>query len=244
MSARAFATALALAALAPLAACGEKTVGPTGVTPTKPFGRMRVVNAVPNATIADRVNVTVDGVPFAVNLAYGAVAPSGTALYYPAYEGARKVAVRRTADTTVKVLDEDVDIEANTDRTLYILGTRTGTPALFVRIDDNSPPAAGNIKLRLVDLARTAGNVDVYVTAPNASIATIAPTIPNLLLGDATRYVSLPAGSYQVRLTTPGTKTVLLTVNTGALAAGAIRTVVALDPVTGTALTSALLTDR
>src|SRR5919204_5652431 len=98
MSARTVAAALALAALVPLAACGEKTVGPTGVTPTKPFGRMRVVNAVANARIADRVNVTVDGVPFGVNLAYGAVAPSGTALYYPVYEGVRKLAVRRTAD--------------------------------------------------------------------------------------------------------------------------------------------------
>ena len=106
MSARSFATALALAALAPLAACGEKTVGPTGVTPTQPFGRLRVVNAVRNATIADRVNVSVDGVPFAVNLAYGAVAPSGTVLYYPVYEGSRQATVRRTADTTVKVLDE------------------------------------------------------------------------------------------------------------------------------------------
>ena len=235
-----------LGALALAAACGEKTVGPSNITPSQPFGRLRVVNAVANATIADRVNVSVDGVPFGVNLAYGGVAPTPPTLYYPAYQGNRQVAVRRTADTTVKVLDQAVAITADADQTLFVVrsgtsGTATGT---LLVTDDNTAPAAGSVKLRLVDLANTAGNVDVYVTAPNASIATVAPTLANVAPGAVSQYLTLAAGSYRVRLTTAGTKTVVLDVSTGALAAGAIRTFVALDPVTGTALTSAVLTDR
>jgi hypothetical protein len=227
-----------------LAACDEKTVGPTGAEPTQPFGRMRVVHAVPNATIADRVNVNVDGVPFGVNIAYGGVAPSGATLYFTAYEGNRQVAVRRTADTTVKVLDQAVAIAANTDHTVFIVrsGTAAGT---MVVTDDNSPPSEGNVKLRLVHLASTAGAVDVYVTAPNASIATIAPTIPNVAPGTVSQYQVRSAGAHQVRLTTAGTKIVVASVTTAALTAGAIRTIVSLDPVTGTTLPApVVLTDR
>ncbi|MDQ3696831.1 MAG: hypothetical protein M3373_02230, partial [Gemmatimonadota bacterium] len=59
-------------------------------------------------------------------------------------------------------------------------------------------------------------------------------------------YLTLGRRTYQVRFTPAGTKTVVLTATVTALAGAApyIRTVVALDPQVGTALTSAVLTDR
>ena len=235
----------ALLAAAVLAACGDKTVGPTGVTPTQPFGRMRFVNAVADAATADRVNVTVDGVPFGVSIAYAGVAPAPPTLYYPAYEGSRQVAVRRTADTSVKVLDQAVTIAANTDQTVFAI-RRGGTVTARVVADDNSAPPAGNVKLRVIHLAPTAGNVDVYVTAPSANLTTATPTLTNVAPDAVSSYLTMPAGTYQVRFTIAGTKTLIagLSVTTPALAAGAIRTVVALDPATGTTPTIALLTDR
>jgi hypothetical protein len=233
---------LLFAALAALA-CGQKDVGPTGVRPGQPVGRMRFVNAVADRTIADRVNVTVDGAPFGVNLAYGVPAPPPPTIYYPAYQGNRQVTVRRTVDTTVTVLDQPVAITANTDQTVF--ATRIGTTvSALVVTDNNTPPAGDSIRLRIVHLAPSAGNVDVYVTAPNASLATATSTLMNVSPATASAYLTLASGTYQVRFTRAGSKTVVLSATISALPAGAIRTIVALDPQTGTALTSATLTDR
>jgi hypothetical protein len=193
-------------------------------------------------TRANAVNVTVDGVPLGVNLAYAAAAPAPPTLYYPAYAGNRQFAVRRTADSTVRFLDQAVPIAASTDHTVIAVGSATVTA--MVLADNNTAPAAGNVKLRAVN-ATAAANVDVYVTAPSADILTIPPTIAALGPRTASAYVERAAGAVQVRFTTAGTKTVVRDVSIAALAAGAIRTVVLLEAATGgTPLTSAVLTDR
>lgn len=224
--------------VAAVAACGAEDVGITGFEPTQPTGRIRFLNAV---SAAGAVNVSVDGVPLGANLAYGAVAP-GTQ-YYPAYVGNRQFAVRRTADTSVHLLDAPVAVTANTDHTVIAAGAGAATTAL-VLTDNNAPPSAGNIKVRAVN-ATAAATVDVYVTAPDASIATIAPTFENLAPRTASAYVERPAGAFQVRFTTAGTKTVVRDVSVAAVGAGGIRTVVLLEAAAGGApFTSATLTDR
>jgi hypothetical protein len=226
-----------------LAACGTDDLGPAGFEPTQPSGRIRFVHAISDPR-ASAVNVTVDGVPLGVNLAYAAPAPAPPTLYYPAYAGNRQFAVRRTADTTVRLLDAAVPITANVDHTVIALGATTTISAL-VLTDDNTAPAAGSVKLRAVNAAPFATNVDVYITAPNASIATIPPTIAGLAPRTASAYIERTAGAFQVRFTTAGTKTVVRDVSIAALAAGAIRTVVLLEAAAGgPPLTSTVLTDR
>jgi hypothetical protein len=242
-----FGTALFVMAVAALAvACGERKVGPTGVSPTEAFGRMRFVNAVANATTADRVNVSVDGVPMGVNLGYGTIAGVSVATPYNAvYGGNRRFVVTRTADPTVTVLDAQVAITADTSQTVY--ATLQGTTAsAFVTLDNLELPTGSQVKLRAVHLAPSMGNVDVYVTAPNADITTATPQFANVAPRSATAYLTLARATYQMRFTTAGTKTVLLsaTVTPPAGTVPIIRTVVALDPQTGTALTSAVLSDR
>ncbi|MGI9076380.1 MAG: DUF4397 domain-containing protein [Gemmatimonadaceae bacterium] len=235
------ATLLLAAAL--LGACSEETVGPTGAESTQPFGRMRFVNAVPDAATSDRVNVLVEDLPFAVNLAFGVAAPAAPTLYFPVYAGSRKIAVRRTADTTVHVLDASVPIAANTDQTVFAV-KQGGVATTVVVTDDNSLPPPDSVKLRVIHLAQSAGNVDIYVTAPNASIATVVPTFANVAPGTVSTYLKLLRGAYQVRFTAPGSTVVILTITTPTLAAGAVRTAVSLDPQTGTALAGVTLTDR
>jgi hypothetical protein len=231
----------AFAALA--AACGERQVGPTGVAPTEAFGRVRVVNAVANAAGADtgRVNVTLEGVPMGVNLAYG----SGATSYNAAYGGGRRVVVTRTHDPSITVLDATVPLTVDTSQTVYAV--RQGAVAnAFVTLDNLELPTGSQVKLRAVHLASSAGNVDVYVTAPNADITTVTPQFANVAPQSATDYLTLARATYQVRFTTAGTKTVRVsaTVTPPTGAAPFIRTAVALDPQTGTALASAVLSDR
>lgn len=224
-----------------LAACGTDEIGPTGFEPNQPTGRIRFVHAISGTT---PVNVAVDAVPLGVSIAYAAAAPAPPTLYYPAYAGNRQFAVRRTADTSVHLLDAAVPVAANTDHTVIAVGTATTATAL-VLTDNNTAPAAGNVKIRAVNAANAAGNVDVYVTAPGADILTIAPTFAGLAPRSASAYVERQAGAVQVRFTTAGTKTVVRDVSIAALAAGAIRTVVLLEAAAGgPPLTSAVLTDR
>jgi hypothetical protein len=141
------------------------------------------------------------------------------------------------------VLDASVTVAANTDQTVIGVGSGATTTAL-VLTDNNAPPAAGNIKVRAVN-ATAAATVDVYVTAQDASIATMAPTFANLAPRTASAYVERAAGAFQVRFTTAGTKTVVRDVSVSAVGAGGIRTVVLLEAATGgTPFTSATLTDR
>lgn len=222
------------------AACGDDTIGLTGVDPTEAFGRIRFVNAVPNAAPVD---VTVDGVPMGVNMAYGAA--SGATVYNAAYGGNRRFVVTRTADPAVTVLDAQVSITADTSQTIYGT-TQGGTNNAFVTLDNLELPSGSQVKLRAVNLASGAGNVDVYVTAPNADITALTPQFSNVAPRSATGYLTLARATYQVRFTTAGTKTVRVsaTVTPPAGTAPFIRTVVALDPVTGTTPISVVYSDR
>lgn len=234
-----------LAAAATLAACGDEADIPSGVDPEQPYGRFRFVNAVADsATAANRVNVTVDGVPLGVSLAYGAAAPASS--YLLAYEGERTFLVQQTTDTAAHVFDGDVTITADTTQTVYatVVG---GNVSTVVTLDDLTLPGGDSLKLRVVHLAPVAGNVDVYVTAAGADLSTIDPTITDLAPGEASQYLRLKRGTWQVRFTPTGTKTVALTASVTAPAGSNpyIRTLLALDPVPpATALRSAVLTDR
>ncbi len=241
--------ALVAAAACMLIACGEESL-PTGVTPDQPAGRIRVVNAVSDPRKGDRVNLTVAGVPLAVNIAYAAVAPAigvqpNPAPYYPIYVGTWPVARRRTADTTIKVLDHSLVVAADVDYTVIALGDAGGVTGV-VLTDDNTAPSAGNVRLRVVHASISSpAAVDVYVTPVSTDIATVAPTAAHVAFQSATPYLSLAAGVHRVRITAVGSKTALLDTTLPALAANAARTVLFLDRAAGGLPgVSAILADR
>jgi hypothetical protein len=79
----------------------------------------------------------------------------------------------------------------------------------------------------------------VFVTASGAPLA--AATIANALTGVASSFVSVPAGSQQIRVTTTGLTTVLLDVGSQTLAAGQNATLVIAPPTAGSTLLRAFL---
>lgn len=244
---------LAAATLVAAAACSAKDA-PTGPRPTGPSSRLRVVNATPDPTAGGAANVKIGDQTFAVNLGYGAATG-----YQRVYTGQRELHVRRTSDTTIVVTDATFSNGADLDFTAFITGKRvanggTGIASIMVP-DDNSAPTAGNVKLRFVNASPAAGSVDIYVTAPTASILTATPDVAALNFASATAYLVKPAGTYRVRVTTAGTKTVLLDITQTAgtappspvvpalpaLAAGSIRTIAILDKSgSGTPITAAI----
>ena len=131
------------------------------------------------------------------------------------------------------------------DAYTMLLVKRAAGPTLVALSDTNTAPAAGKAKLRVVNAAAAAGNLDVYITAPDADIAAINPTVAALQPEKATLYQVIDAANRRVRLTTAGTKTVVLDVNPVTLAAGQVRTVIALEAAAGgNPLGSLTITDR
>lgn len=205
----------ALAAVV-LSACGDDT------SPNE-RGRLRVVHASPDAPAVD---VLIDGRQEVTGAAFTQSSP-----YIAVDSGSRALRVEPVGSNTA-VISANVRVAGATDYTV-IAANRVASIEPLVLTDNNTAPAAGNIKLRLVHGAPGAPNVDIYVTAPGVSIATLTPNFTNVPFRGASPYVEVPAGSYQVRITPTGTKTVAIDSGTLTLAAGAIRTAIARDAVGG-----------
>jgi hypothetical protein len=105
--------------------------------------------------------------------------------------------------------------------------------APIVLQDDNSAPAAGNVKVRAIHGAPSAPAVDIYITAPGADIQAETPALTGVEFGDVADYIEAPAGDYQVRVTPTGTKTVVIDSGTLTLASGQVRTAIAVDAAGG-----------
>jgi hypothetical protein len=223
--------ALTLVATLAVSACDDDD----DVTAPSTTAQLRVVHASPDAP---NVDVLVDNAAALTNVAY-----KGASNYLPVPSGSRNLKVRATGTTTV-VIDQTATLNQSTAYTVLATG-RVASIAPLLLTDDQASPAAGNIRLRLVHASPTAGNVDIYVTATTADITTATPTLANVAFRAASNYLEAPAGTYRVRITPAGTKTVAIDVNNVALTAGQVRTAVAVDaPGGGAPLGAILLADK
>lgn len=217
--------ALVLAAALGAAACDDDNTGPDSEA------RVRVVHASPDAP---NVDVLIDGAAVLTDVPFGAAST-----YLPVEAGDRELQVRAAGTSTV-VIEDDQDLDDGSDYTVIASGLVASISALELA-DDNSAPAAGQIKLRVVHGAPSAPAVDVYVTAPGADLNAATPTLASVPFRAASDYLEVPAGNYQVRVTVAGTKTVAIDTGTLTLSAGQVRTAIALDAPGGGAPFSALL---
>ena len=184
--------------------------------------RFRAVHAsadAPNVDVLvnDVLLPSLTNVPFGVGSAYLTVQP---ATY--------NIKVAPTGSTNA-VIEADLSLERGVDYTVAAINPVASIKAL-VLVDDNTPPAAGNVKVRLIHAAPSAGLVDIYITAPGADITSMPATISNFDFEDNSGYLEVPAGDYQVRITLATTKTVAIDTGTLSLADGQIRTAFAVDP--------------
>ncbi len=210
---------LLLAASALTAACSDDddNTGPDNQA------RVRVVHASPDAPDVDVLlddAVVLSDVPYLASSDYLEV-PSGS----------RNVKVN-AAGTATTVIDADVTLADGVDYTVIAAGLLAAIEPL-VLTDDNTAPGSGNVRVRAVHGAPTAGVVDIYVTAPGTDLNAEVPALIGVDFGDVADYIEAPAGTYQVRVTPTGTKTVAIDSGPITLASGQVRTAIAVDATGG-----------
>lgn len=212
--------ALTLAAVLAFAAgCGDDDP----VTP-QPAANLRILHASPDAPAVD---VLIDGRVVASAVPYKAFSQ-----YLPVAAGTRNIQVRATANPSLVVIDVSPALDADTDYTVIARNLIASIEPWLLR-DDNSAPGSGQIKLRLVHAAPGAPAVDIFVTAPGVDLSTATPVLTDVPYAAASNYLTVPAGTYQVRICPANSINVAIDSGALTLAAGQIRTAVAVDNTSG-----------
>ena len=183
--------------LAPLVA-GLLVLSLAGTTAAADTAKVRVLHASPDAPAVDVYldDAIVDAL---VNVPFGTI--SG---YLDIPAGAHNVKVYATGTTTGPVIDADVTVAAGA---AYTIAATNAVAAIEAQVLQDAPsPACDTAQVRVVHFSADAPAVDVATTGAAPADAVVkAITYPN-----ATDYLALPGGSYDLEVRLAGTTTVAL----------------------------------
>jgi hypothetical protein len=230
--------AILMIAAAAVGGCGDDDG--EGFDPTDEV-QIRAVHAAPGAPALE---VLITDTRIADNLAYG------QSTRYQSISGGDQVLRVNSdfGDQNEELFAVEAPLTAGAAYTVVvsvISGGGVGDLSSFIITDDNAAPPTGQAKLRAVHASPSATDVDVYVTAAGADLATTAPTFTAVVFTTASSYATLPVGPYQVRITPAGSKDVLIDAGVVQLVEGDIRTAVAIEsPAGGPPYSGVILDDR
>ena len=203
--------ALALLPALVLAACGggdDSLDDRLGVSDPK----VRLVHAVPGAP-----NISL----FRDNVAQGAEVTNlpykGASRYFDTSADTRQWDVRTATTPAVTVGSVTFETHRGNKYTLIAVPD-AGSLTDVARIDDpfGKGVSSDNARVRVFNAAFNTAGVDVYLTTPGTDIATVGPNFAAVgfkqaVPGSGAESNELEGGTYTLRLTTAGTKTVIFT---------------------------------
>jgi hypothetical protein len=188
-------------------------------TPTTPqaTASFRFVQANPSAGTVD---VMIDSALVKSNIAY--TTDTG---YLTVNAGIHQLLVRPIGGSPRPFVNGMVTFDSDTRNTFILGGWGTISTMSLPLTDDTTPPVSGGIKLRIADVTAEATIIDIFVLqSPNTPSGT--PTISPMLIPFASNYLALPAGTYDVFVTSIGTTSILFHTGPMTFSAGQNRTVV------------------
>jgi hypothetical protein len=197
---------------------------------------LRVVHASPDAPAVDVVVNDNFASPLVSHLSFPEFTP-----FVNVAPATYNVKVTDSATQMLVPINANVSPAAGISYTVLAVGNLAAIEPLIVT--DDPRRVATEAKVRIIHASPTAQNVDIYVTAPGASIATLAPTLTNVPFKANTGFLSLAAGSYDVTVTPAGSKTAAIGPATIAVTAGGVYTAVARDAPGGGAPLGLILMD-
>lgn len=135
------------------------------------------------------------------------------------------------ANTTTAVINADLTLAAGQRYSIYAVNFLDAIEPVVLL--DNNRRVATEARVRVVHGSPSAGEVDIYVTAPGADISGLDPALTAVPFKAESGYISLPGGTYQVQVTPTGSKDVALDSGPITIANGGIYTAVARDAAGG-----------
>lgn len=237
---------LLAATLVTLAACGgDSNNNPTIVDPPEPpaVAQLQVVHA---AADAPDVNVLVNGavpaglagVPFkaaspflevdagTIDAAVNAILPDGSEVEVLAAPG-----LALDADVAYTVIAAG--------STSDLLSAADGNPLQLFLLTRPVAATIDGVRIQVLHGSPSAPEVDVYVSAPDAELATVTPA--TFAFGEVLDLGTVPAAEYRIRITPTGSDAVVFDSGAVALPDGADLSIVAVDNVGPGAAPVALL---
>ena len=239
---RRFRTLLVVLALASViifaASCGSSSA------------KLRIVQAIPDVTSSQPLDIYLDGNKTASALSFGGVTPSTG--YNSVSSGSRHLQVFLTGQTTGPYFDGNISLSSGSEYTVVLTGFTTSNNVAAPLFTDNNttPPTSGNVSIRVIHASPTWNysyyptGMDIYVLAPGQNIVEGTQTFSALAYEHASDYKSAAAGTYNVIATPPGLPAETDVLPSYAFNSGDIRTVVFLDsPGGGLGATPLVLSD-
>ena len=187
-----------MALLLHLLAAGILTLSVAGVATAADTAKVRVLHASPDAPAVD-VYLDDTIVDALTNVPFGTI--SG---YLPVPAGDHNVKVYATGTTTAPVIDADVTLAAGASYTIAATGAVASITAQVLQ--DQPSPDCDGASVRVVHFSADAPAVDIATAGSDPADA----VVKNLEYPNATGYVALPAGSYDLEVRLAGTTTVAL----------------------------------
>jgi hypothetical protein len=159
---------------------------------------LRVLHASPDAPAVD-VYLDDNIVDALTNVPFGAISD-----YLKVPAGAHNVKVYATGTTSSPVIDADLTLAAGKAYTVAATGAVADIKAQVLQ--DDAKPVASTAKVRVVHFSADAPAVDIAT----AGSAVDEAVVKNLAYPDATDYLALPGGTYDLEVRLAGETTVAL----------------------------------
>jgi hypothetical protein len=140
----------------------------------------------------------------------------GASNYFDTERGDHAWSVRTTSSPAVTVGSQTFNTGTGNRYTLIAVpGAGSATGLVLIADPYNKSVVSDDARVRVFHAAANTAGVDLYITAPAANIANVSPNLSanyqQAAPASGADSIDLEAGSYTLRLTAAGTKTVLFT---------------------------------
>ena len=179
-----------------------------GLLSTASFAMATQVNVNHLAPFADTLEGTavsidvngtevLNGVQYQQSSGYLELAPAGTA------PGETSLAVFAPPGADTAAITATVDLAADTFYSVTAIGDGANQPlTLLPLVDDQTLPAAGNIKIRVIHAAPFAADLSATAASVRLDDETVVNGLDNVLFGQDSGFFEIPAGEYDLNVST------------------------------------------
>jgi hypothetical protein len=155
-----------------------------------------------NLMVGTSIDVQIDGSPAFSNVTFQ------TATAYQSYDNKSTQFSVNFSGTTTQIGSFSFPLGGEQPYTLVVYGTPESAQMTLVS-EVASAPVNGNVQLSVFNAAQNAPNVDIYIVTPGTDIANVDPNFFSVSYSGASLNLAFPPGTYQILMTTAGTKTVI-----------------------------------